>query len=247
MVFSLPVASVAGVLTLCAGLFAGRRRVYAHWRARRLSRPPVTGPFYASVLMIAIKLGMVVCLLSLAIGVWVDIGLHWKEEGGFLTALAALFALIPAYMGFTYWSGPGKLAARHLRLSGGHPVLTLQQDGFRYLSLAKVSWPEVLQIQYITRERAQGKAGPAVAVQLEDASAVLRPAQPVDLWAYGRHLATLTRWVDIDTQYWLVLDLNNLAGATAEQAAHWMAALQAQHRVAPANGLPDKKDTQHPG
>ena len=234
---SFQIVAAAALATCFTGLIAWRlRHRISQWRRNRwLKEAPRTGAFYASTPKLALRLTISLTLFAAALAL-LSQAVPWLANSNlFFAVLVALFAAIPAYMGFTHWAGPGKLAARHLRLFAGKPVLRLDTTGLSYLSFGPIPWTEVSQIQYIARVAAQRGVGPVLAVRVADTRESLLVGDPVDVWAYHRFAQEVTRWIEADTGQWLILDLSCLAGASTERVGHWMAALQyrAQHGVAP--------------
>jgi hypothetical protein len=213
----------------CGGLGAAwlSRHRFTQWRRTRwMSRPPRTGALYASGLKLAIKLMLPLALFACALAVWCGLTPWLLPMNRYAAGLCALFGVIPAFMGLSGWAAPGKLAARHLRVLGGVPLIKLDEEGFQYLSFSRVLWRDIHQIQYIPRKQAGRRAGAILALQLVDAGQPLRPGQPVDLWAHEKYTSEVCRWVDVNAGQWLLLDTRMVKGAGPEQLAYWMMALR---------------------
>jgi hypothetical protein len=217
-------ALVASATVLSGATYLARHRIAQWWRVRWMRQPPRTGQFYASSFKVGARVLVPFGLFALALAMWL-MAVPWlfpvnKVAAGFFAVLGA----IPAYMGFAGWAGPGKLAARNLRLTGGVPILSLDESGFDYLSFARISWREVYQIQYYPRET--NGLGAVVAVQLADATRTVLSGVPLDQWAQEQYTQEACRWFKRDAGQWLFLDLRLLAGASPEKIGYWMMALR---------------------
>lgn len=218
-----PALAATAIVLSCAGHLA-RNRIAQWRRVRWMRQPPRTGQFYGSSLKVGARVLVPFGLFALALALWL-MAVPWlfpinRVAAGFVALLGA----IPAYMGFAGWAGPGKLAARNLRLTGGEPILTLDESGFDYLSFARISWREVYQIQYFPKE--PNGMGEVVAVQLADATRTVLSGVPLDQWAQEQYTQEACRWLQRDAGQWLFLDLRLLAGASPEKIGYWMMALR---------------------